>query len=334
MSDQIRQEMMVALCLMAEGNEGKKLLSFASPANNRHLEEIANRLEREGLNPQTLKTRIENLFQIASRRALEEMHPAWIVEHLSQESPRLLALLSHWLSPTKMGVVRELVRRRWGITVPHPDREISVGLLELIKGLVEKKLGVEKKRPVRKNFSFDQLETLKGEDLVALLEELGIEEIRKAFSEVEPNLFKAFLSRFPMLQATELRERLVVGTTVSEEEKKIAQKRLLSLPLGPVSPQKLFFEVGSSLFAKALRDQDWSWAVRCCHKLPVKEGYRLQRLIQGHRTKGEKRDDLLRDEILETLKVLASRGKVRRYWKDDREMEKTEFFKEENRSHG
>src|SRR5579885_876558 len=92
-----RNELITALCLMKEGEKGRDLFAFANPADEQDLVKISARLSKEGAEPEELIAKVQKMQRFAAVSALEEVHPAWILEKLSEESPRIIGILCRTL---------------------------------------------------------------------------------------------------------------------------------------------------------------------------------------------------------------------------------------------
>ncbi len=319
----MRQEMIAACSLQAGPEAARRLFRFAVPGEEKALGEIAARWEREGVEPRTLRERVRNLFHYGRRLATDEIHPGWILEKLRGESPRIFRLLAHFLSPSKVDSILGHLNREERDLVPAASRPIAAEVIAVVERLIHKQLGAAPTLKSGGIFSFRHLSCLKGDDLRALVRELGMEEVVRALSGAEAPVLKAFLSRFPHREAQEIRRR-VKESEVSPEERLGAQRRILGLSFDQVAPERLFLEIGFSFLAHALEAKEFGESL--CRKFPVPEGYRLRRFLQER--KGAPAEAGFRDFIMARLAALARAGKIQRYWKDEREVEPTLIFRE------
>lgn len=326
--DQIRQEMLVALCVGAEGEKGKQLFSFAAPEEEKRLGRMANR-HLQGEDLRSLKERVLNLSRLARHFAFEEIHPDWFVERFRNESPRLFSLLIQFLTAEKSEKILErltsIERRR----LPKTMVKISPEVLGVVRHLIEKRFGKSPYFQSGQNFSFEHLATLKGEGLRALLKDVGMEEICKAFQGLDSRIVRAFLARCPLQDAQEIKERLSAMKSVSDQARRESQKHLLSLELGQIPSESFFVDIGFSVLAKAIDSTQLFWVEGCYLKLPLAEGYRLKRILHEKKVKKEKGDEKAQRQILSRLATLAKQGRVHPQWKDEKEVETTDLFRGE-----
>jgi hypothetical protein len=329
MNGQTRQEMVAALAIANHGDTGKALFQFMRTEEEGDLLRISKRYNKGTLDREAFRVRMDNLARFGRRLSLEDVHPGWILEHLRGESPRLLSLLSNFLSQTKSEYILSQLSFSEHREFAKPSREIHPELLDTIRFLIEKKLGGVSSFKSEGFFSFYHLSYLKGNDLQTLFCDLGIEGMAKAFSGVDSQVLRAILTRFPLREAREIRSRLKKEGGVNLGSRLEVQKHILSLSFGQVSPNKLLSEVGYSIFVKAVDLGKLDWAMLLCQKLPVADGYRLKRLLQEKRSRSNEGNDELKDDIMRRLFSLAVLGRVQRYWKEEREIEPTVIMRAE-----
>jgi hypothetical protein len=327
MEGEIRDEMTAALCLMSEGEKGRHLFSFLSSRGEEAVERIANSYLKTPLTPQFLKERILNRTRVQSRLALEETHSEWILELLRDESPRVRGLLLEFLSAQKAEAILANLGAHERRQIQKPSRKVSDAVLSIVRNGIEKKLGLVS--PLRgESFPFLKVFHLTGDGLRALLRDAGIEEICDAFSAVEPQVLRVFLSRCALSDSSEIRKRIAERGRISSERRREAQRRLLHYHGGQVIPERLFVEVGIDCFASALGVEGIRQAESSCRKLTIAEGYRFKRILRDRLAEGKTRDQEMQNRILRRLKFLVRKGKVRRFWSDDQEMESTLIARE------
>lgn len=314
-----RTELLAALCLMNEGEGAKSLFAFASESDELELNKLAGKLLREGeVDSRELLERIRKLRGFSAMGSgFSDIHPGWILEKLEDESPRVLGLLCRSLTGDKIKYLMEHMpeSRRKVMPKLNESYQVAPQVAEIVRTLSEKKLRFAIPNPGGA-FSLPHLTLLKTDDLRTLFRDLGLEEIRKAFTGVEPQVLRAFLARFVPAMAREIRERIDRGSAIAPAARAAAQRHLVSVPLEKLPVEELFREIGYSAFAQALEVDDKPWADMLYHKLPPEEGYRLKRVMQDtvkHRPSSALEER--RQEILGRVADLAQKGKIRKYWK-------------------
>ncbi len=312
-------EILAALCLMGNDSAGSGLFAFASKKEEPLLKQaaarFADRQDPGEVDRRALAARIRQLGQIQSRSALDSIHPGWILEGLADESPRLIGILCRLLSGEQAKYLIEHAKGR--LPKMEETYRVSEAVTEIVWKCLEKKFRVHEAAAQTGSFSFPHLVLFKGDDLRSLFTDLGLEEIRRAFHRVEPNVLRAFLSRFSPKEAQEIRSRIEGGPSVAADLKKEAQAHLLAMPMEQLSSALLLREIGTSVFARALLPDDCEWVEKVWQKLPPEEGYRLKRIVQ-EAGEGASVQDVIedrRDEIISRVFLLAKKGLIRYYWK-------------------
>lgn len=316
-----RNELIACLCLMNEGKQGRELFTFASPPDEAELNKIADRLGREGISDtDDMMAQIRKLKGARVASGLGEIHPGWILEKLEGESPRVLGILCRFLPGDKVKFLIDHLpsSERKRLPKVNESYRISPPIAEIVRSLVEKKLALSVPRSEGASFSLPHAALMKTDDIRTLFRDLGLEEIRKAFTNVEPRVLKAFLARFSPAMAKEVRGRIDHGRAVTPEAKREAQGHLVSLPMEKLPLEEMLREIGYSALARALSPTDLPWAEMICQKLPPEEGYRLKRVFQDQ-VAG--RPSMIleekKSEILGRIFILAEKGLIRRYWKGE-----------------
>jgi hypothetical protein len=261
---------------------------------------------------------MESLTRLRDSSPLEEVHPGWILEKLEGESPRVIGLLCRWLPGDK---VRTLLSSWPARSTPLPKvmetYRVSEAIGRIVRGRIEERLALSYPRPSGGSFSFEHIPLLTSDDLRTFFRDLGLEEIRRGFSGVEPAVFRTFLSRFSTRDVKEIRRRISEGGPVPLGEREEAQRFLTSLPLNALSAEGLFREIGYAVFGRGVVPEENGLVEGISCKLSPEEGYRLKRVLheRGRSHPGEKIQGA-REEILRRLFSLARQGLIGRYWKD------------------
>ncbi len=314
-----KNELVAALCLMHEGETGPALFAFASPQDEKDLIAISARLGKEGaIDPDDVLARIQKTKRTQLTSGLDQVHPGWILEKLEGESPLVLGIVCRNLSGDKVKYLIEHLPEAERRRLPKVSESyhVSSQIAEIVKEGVERKFAYNLPEAVDSSFSLPHVTLIKPDDLKTLFWDLGLEEIRKAFRDSDPNVLKAFLARFSPKMAKEIRDRIQYGGAVPTDVHQEAQKHLVTLPLEKLPVERLFVEIGYSVFARALGPEDFEWAEIVYQKLPPEEGYRLKRVMtETVPAKSHPSLQTKKDLILGRIYHLVEKGQIRRYWK-------------------
>ncbi len=306
-------EILAALCLLNRGSKGRDLFQFASRKDQERLNALLGTLPPKG---EELLARIQRRESQSRPSVLQEIHPGWILEKLEGESPRILGLMGQFLPGEKLKDLLTLVPPEKKKFLSKINDPVSPEILEIVTRFVEKKFASPPPVPGAV-FSFSHIAWMKDNDLRTLFWDLGLNEIRKAFTGVEPQVLRIFLTRFPIALAREIRDRIDSSRKVTTEEKREAQKHLVSLQLDQPLTEEIFHEIGYSVFAQAVSPADLSWTEFVYEKLPPSEGHRLKRILEERVREGTILQEK-REEILDRITLLAQKGLIRHYWKKNK----------------
>lgn len=319
--DETRRAIIAAFCRM-EGEEGARLFPFLPDQEASALKKTFDTVPQgEALPREEVIDEIWRMAPVRRKSVLEEVHPGWILEKLENESPRLIGLLCRFLSGDKVRYViqqtsqdKEMPTEFRRLPKINEAYHVAAPVLELVRDLIEKKFSFV--RPQGDSFGFVHVILMKPDDLRTLFRDLGVHEVRNAFQGVDPPILRAFLSRFPPKEASEIRNRIDLSDKVPEGRRREAQKHLASLALEKLPTDELMREIGYSVFARAILSEEESWADFICQKTAPEEGYRLKRMIQEGRGRiPQAKKEEKREEILGRIFVLAEKGMIRKYWK-------------------
>ncbi len=313
-----KNEIVAALCSL-QGDQGKRLFAFSSPEDEENLNQIAERFSAGSPDsgPEALLKRAASLRRIAPQSLLNDIHPGWLLEVLEGESPRVIGVMCRFLSGDKVRYILDRLSPEIRVQMPTVNESyfVSSAVADIVRSSIEKRFSFPETAP-EGAFSFSHIVLMKGDDLRALFRDLGLEEIRKAFHKVEPDVLRAFLTRFHPKLAREIRERIDHPGSVAPAARAEAQKHVVSLPLDRMPVEDILRDIGYSFFAQAVEETEVSWMQALCLRLAPEEGYRLKRFLRdyaGKRSQGAIASK--REEILKRISILMEKGIVKRYWK-------------------
>ncbi len=304
------------------GEKGGELFRFASAEDERVLGQIAARLQKEGiLDDEDVVARLVKGYRVRRPSVFEEFHPGWIRERLEGESPRVLGVICRFLPGDKIKYLLDRLTARERKLFPKVNEsyKIAPDVAELVRLLVEKKLSFSLPIDAGGVFSFSHIALMRSDDLRTLFRDLGLEELRRAFSEVDSKVLKAFLARFAPPVAREIRGRIDFGVKTPPSRRREAQKHLVGISMENVSAEELLREIGYSVFVRALAAEDRPLGDYLYQKISPEEGHRLKRALSE--TSQSRPVDIIRsmqEEILGRIRVLADKGLIRPYWKDNK----------------
>ena len=318
--------MLAYTALMTEGEKCAALFRFLPQDQEKTMTDFAQKIwaEQKRHGPKWIVQKVKAVMIERQISILNDIHPGWIVEMLREESPRVLGVLCRYLPGETVRYMIKHLPTEKAKQLPKVSESFALPseLILWIKSLLEKKFPHPQLPEPGERFSFSHIGWMTGKDLRTLFRDLGLEVIRKAFSQVDFQSLKIFFSRFSAADTKELRARIIDAPPAAPKEKKHAQKHLVTMELNSVDPETLFHEVGYSSFAQGLLPEEHEWANALCQKLSPQEGYVLKRFVEGGGEKvaeGERQS--LRQDILRRIFYLTEKGLIRKDWQGGSETE-------------
>jgi hypothetical protein len=326
-----RQQMLAYTTLMAEGENGAPLFHFLPPEEGAGLKEFSEKVwsEKKEGGAKVIVQKIKEVLVQRQISILNEVHPGWIVECLRDESPRVLGVLCRYLPGETVKYLMKNLPQKKAQQLPKMSEvfALSPELILWVKGLIEKKFAHPSLPEPGMAFSFAHIGWMNRHDLEVLLRDLGLEEVRRAFSKVDFQSLKVFFSRFSAQDTRELKARIVDAPACSADEKKRAQKHLVNMEMQALDAETLFTEIGLSYFSQTILPHESQWAEAICQKLSPQDGYVLKRFIEEKAEKvSEAEVGRFREDVLKRVFVLTEQGKMRKYWQESSEHEETNSY--------
>lgn len=227
----------------------------------------------------------------------------WIVEHLREESPLVVAIILRELPKIKAGrVLGELPRELRKDLKQQKMQPVSEAVVRWVRKRFEQSFPSIPTDWAERQESLAKLAQLEADPLMRLLREAAIHELSVAFVKINRSATRAILHRLNLQDAKELQHRIKQGGEFSLELQREAQLNILSLDFEKIGPKELMQEIGFSLLSKCFSEDTAFLAPLFIYKLPPKQGYVLKRhvdlnLANSNADKAGK----LRERILEGL---------------------------------
>lgn len=244
---------------------------------------------------------------------LTEVHPAWLVEVLSHESPRIIGIILRYLPSKQSRFIIENLPRRIKSRLPQLIDSFAVPapILKIIKDRFERKFYSEKANRDFDTFEFKNIPYLKIADLETLFKDVGIHELALALKGIERSSLNILFNRLSVVEARNLQQRIRSLTDVPPALLRDAKYTVLEMSLTESDPQELILDVGLNSFAHAFSEEDAEILPFIKQKLAPKLGYTLKRYIDEHGHNTDPNISKLRKEmILERISALSRAGAI------------------------
>ncbi len=240
---------------------------------------------------------------------LSDIHPAWIVKALENETPKIIGIILRWLPSGHVRYILEHLPKRVKMSLPKLVESFAVPteILRLIKNGFERKFQIPKRNGAGGIKSFQDIGFLKPESIATLFCDLGVHELAMAFQNVEMSGVRVLLNRMNVTSARLLQQRMKSVVDASASLLKDARYTILEVPLDQEDMDKLLVEVGIAAFSKAMKNSELYNQVQL--KLDPIMSYVLKRYVDQHvgvNKLAEQRQAL----ILERVSLLLRAGEI------------------------
>ncbi|MBI2974797.1 MAG: hypothetical protein HYY43_04335 [Deltaproteobacteria bacterium] len=221
----------------------------------------------------------ELLFQKEELSNLSEIHPAWIVKALENESPKIIGIILRWLPSKHVRYILENIPKRVKMSLPKLIESFAVPapILNLIKSGFERKFKLPASKKGSEIKTFDDSAYLSSEALPMLFCDLGLHELAFAFQNVDESGIRVLLNRMAVSSARALQQRMKDVKGINQALLKDARYSILEVALDQEDIDKLLVEIGLIAFAKAVKDTGIFSAIQM--KLDPIVSYKLKRYI-------------------------------------------------------
>lgn len=300
-----RQRMVAALAVLEAGNKAKDLLEFVSKDEQGALKSAiesglaVDSTERE----YKLKTQISSLIASDKWSGLAEIHPAWLLEELKNEPPRIIGIILRYLPSRHVRYILENLPPTVRFAIPNIVEAFSVPqpILDVIKSRFEANFATLRLSRALENFGFEHLYYLKGDELAVFFKDLGLQELAMALYGISGKTLTFLYNRLSLRDAKSLQSRIKSLDYVSEALKRQARYTVLEVEGENLGPDNLLLEIGLAAFARALSDKHHELARLIEIKLDPRISYVLKRYID------ERVDRNAKPSVEERQSIILSR---------------------------
>lgn len=240
---------------------------------------------------------------------LADIHPAWIVKALENESPRVIGIILRWLPSHHVRYIMENIPKRVKLALPKMVESFAVPtqIVKLIKNKFERKFRLQKPAAEGEIENFDDVVFIRPDDILKLLRDLGIHELAMAFQNVEPSGMNVLLNRMDIQSARSLRQRMKDVSETAPEMLKDAKYTILEVALDQEDAEKLLVDVGLASFAKTNVKEEMFEALK--FKMDPEVSYLFKRYIDQY-SKLTRLAEPRRDLVFGRFCVLSKAGEI------------------------
>lgn len=308
----------IGLLALLEGKEtALSLADYLSEQAAPDLKTIVEGYSEKSGGAEALRWRLKTCVSQESFSGLDQIHPAWLLETLKKESPRVIGV-----------ILRHLPSKHVRYLLEHLPRHLTARLPKLVEAFyVPSEILNEVRRrfeshfvpmPVShqiESFSFEHLYYLKAEELEILFHELGLSELSLSFVGSPRRVLNVMLNRFNIREAKEILSRLKQFQTEPGWFFQDARYSVLELVGVGLGAQAFLAELGILSMAKAFDRSQIALFETLKQKLAPERAYLLKRYLEEQWGAANSQTTGKRQEwVLEHLRQMSNKGLVDGVW--------------------
>ena len=269
-------EVLAALGLKEGSGSLTALIPYLSDAQGLVVKKIQDTVAQE--NPDNI---LKAFCAQESFSRIAMVHPAWILELLKNESPRVIGVLLRYLPSRHVRYLLEHLPKQTVALMPKIIEAFYVpgDLLEFLRKRLESRF-VPVPLPPTGPFSFEQLFFLKVEEIELLLRELGLSELALALIGTSKKVLKPVLNRFTINEAKDLVARMKDFESESPWFFLDARYSILELGNEELGIDRFLTEIGVVALAKAFTMSEETTFELFKQKMSPERAYLLKRYIE------------------------------------------------------
>ncbi len=313
-----RQRIVAAMSVLGDGEEAAALAHFMCEGDASAHATLVGRYSREKDRELAMKRMVKNLTSLDSFSSLAEIHPAWILEKLKEEPPRIIGIILRFLPSNHVRYILKNLSPIICKQVPNMVESFSVhpDVLDTIRRKFEGNFLPMRISRLIGNPGFENLYYLKESELEDLFVELGLTELAIALSEMSPNVLKIIYNRLDIKEAKKLKARIdALPPEVAPEFVRQAKATFMKLESERVGSKQFLKTIGLGAFADAMDEDSVDLMRLILQRLDPKDGYKLKRLVDERRIRQNfVSSEQRREMVLGAVRFLAQEGRVDKVW--------------------
>jgi len=313
----IRRRMVTALAVRRDGEAARELLDYMSGRDRPPCEALMARFLADPEKELVLEQLIRQLIASEKFSSLAEVHPAWVLQHLRGEPPRVVGLILRSLPSNHVRYLLEHLPPMLRERIPNMVESFAVDpkVLEVIRKRFEKnflpmRISRQVKRP-----GFEHLYFLKASELSELIKELGIFELATAMAGMSKKALHMIYNRLDLKDARRLKMRIDGMSGISTELYRQARFNLLEIEGRHEGSERMLKAVGLAALASAAGSEYGEMIRLLMQKIEPTDGYLLKRFIDERKKRASPQVARERRRLVEDLVAeLAQDGRIGKEW--------------------
>lgn len=312
-----RERAVAAMALLDEDGDASMLVNFLGDEDAEAISSIIDEYSKEKNLSNRMKQTLRHLASSENFSSLADVHPAWILEHLKNEPPRVVGIILRFLPSRHVRYLLKNLPPMLCEQIPNMVESFSVepAVLETIRRSFERHFPPMRISRSIKELGFENLYYLKEFELEEVFKELGLMELAVALSGMTSKVLTIIYNRLNVKEAKRLKAAIDDIENISPELYCEARSNFLAIDSEGLGPDRLLKSVGIAVFAGAISDEDADQMTLIQQKLSPNLGYLLKRLVDEKKLKASAISSTSRKSmVLEVVKKLAKEGRIDDAW--------------------
>ncbi len=312
----LRLKMVAALAVRAHRQQASALLEYLPDHERGQVEGFIAQFSEAPDPDYAVEQLIRQLAAAEHFVSLAEIHPAWFLEHLRAETPRVIGLILRSLPGKHLRYVLEKLPPMLRAQIPNLVESFAVSqpVLAVIRSRFERRfLPMRISRSIE-HPQFEHLYFLRIEDLSTVIRELGLLELAIALSGMSGKALHIIYNRLDLKDAKRLQRRIKTLSGISPELHRQARYNLLEIEGQHEGAERMLISVGLAALACAADEHD-QFIRLLMQKLEPAQAYFLRRCRDARRLRPQPVLAAERRElILATVAQLAREARIDPQW--------------------
>jgi flagellar FliG-like protein len=314
----------MALALLMTPDQADYLYQFLPEADAAALSEETARLSQtpyENLVP-ALQGELRAMLDYDYHKdLLSTIHSEWLARLLQNERPHVIVRILEGFPDLIRNELTSYIPKGLLLRLPKTSQlpPISPQIRRALVNAYMKKFQAIGGGDEGRTFMFRNIANLDGEDLVAVIKEVGLTLFATAFQGVDPRALQKLCARMPREDERELTEATRSLQQLPAEDVKRAQKSILALDMSSTREGWLFKKAGLRRVGECLAMEHPRMGEHVCYKLEKETGELLLAALEDFRKQGafDIMERLrLQDFIVRCVQKLALAERLDPKWRD------------------
>lgn len=311
-----RKDMQVVAGLaLLEGKETVEGLSpYLAPAHAELFQRAVDHLQSADISEQLKALCAQEGFS-----GIAEIHPAWLLEILKKESPRVIGVVLRHLPSKHVRYLLEHLPKRVTMELPKLVEAFYVPteVLRVVRRRVERHFVPMRISHQIDLLTFSQLYYLKIEELECLFYDLGLSELALSLVGGSKEVLKIVLNRFMIREAKEVLKRIKSYPGEARWFLQDARYSVLELGRKELGCRRFLDELGLRALAKAVKDVHSDRVEALWQKMAPEQAYLLKRYLDESREERSSEKKHKRQQwVLDHVRRLSEEGLIDSFWKE------------------